>query len=169
MNSSSRKWLLAAALALCGAACDESLSDVAGPTPDLEPTFTSIQREIFNVTDSSGRLACIQCHNDNGRVPAGNLVLLEGRSYTQLVGRASSFKAGATLAGSFLASGLVDELLLYVAPVILGSHARPLFDGLDVGQMSERMRMRIVESRRLGEDVRVLLEPAPAAASGAPA
>jgi hypothetical protein len=89
--------LLAAALALCGAACDESLSDVAGPTPDLEPTFTSIQREIFNVTDSSGRLACIQCHNDNGRVPAGNLVLLEGRSYTQLVGRASSFKAGATL------------------------------------------------------------------------
>jgi hypothetical protein len=97
MIPSSRKWFLAAALALCGAACDESLSDVAGPTPDLEPTFTSIQREIFNVTDSSGRLACIQCHSDNGRVPAGNLVLLEGRSYGQLVGRASSFKAGATL------------------------------------------------------------------------
>ena len=78
-------------------------------------------------------------------------------------------EAGATLAGAFLASGLVDELLLYVAPVILGSEARPLFDGLDIGQMSERMRMRIVETRRLGEDVRVVLEPAPVAVADAPA
>ena len=78
-------------------------------------------------------------------------------------------EAGATLAGAFLGSGLVDELLLYVAPVILGSEARPLFDGLDIGQMSERMRMRIVETRRLGEDVRVLLEPAPVTLADAPA
>jgi hypothetical protein len=89
--------VLAAALAVGTAGCDEQLSDVAGPTPDLEPTFSSIQREIFNTTDSSGRLACIQCHSDNGRVAAGNLVLLEGRSYTQLVQRASSFKPGAVL------------------------------------------------------------------------
>ena len=36
--------------------------------------------------------------------------------------------------------------------------------GLDIGEMSERMRMRIVDTRRLGEDVRVLLEPVPAVA-----
>jgi hypothetical protein len=89
--------VLAAALALGAAGCDEKLSDVAGPTPDLEPTLSSIQREIFNTTDSSGRLACIQCHSDNGRVTAGNLVLLEGRSYNQLVQRASSFKPEAVL------------------------------------------------------------------------
>lgn len=89
--------MVAAALALGGAACDENLSDVAGPTPGLEPTLSSIQREIFNVTDSSGRLACIQCHTDSGRTPAANLILLEGRSYGQLVGRASGQKAGATL------------------------------------------------------------------------
>jgi diaminohydroxyphosphoribosylaminopyrimidine deaminase/5-amino-6-(5-phosphoribosylamino)uracil reductase len=68
-------------------------------------------------------------------------------------------EAGATLAGAFLGSGMVDELLLYVAPVILGAQARPLFDGLDIGQMSQRLQMRIVETRRMGEDVRVLLEP----------
>lgn len=89
--------VLAAALAMGTAGCDEQLSDVAGPTPDLQPTLSSIQREIFNTTDSSGRLACIQCHSDNGRVTAGNLVLLEGRSYNQLVQRASSFKPGAVL------------------------------------------------------------------------
>ena len=76
-------------------------------------------------------------------------------------------EAGATLAGAFLASGLVDELLLYVAPVILGSRARPLFDGLDIGEMSERLNMRIVDTRRLGDDVRVLLEPVPAVAPDA--
>ena len=79
------------------ASCDEDLSSITGPTPNLEPTFSSIQTNIFNMTDSSGRLACIQCHTDAGRTPSGNLVLLEGRSYQQLVGRGSTGKPGATL------------------------------------------------------------------------
>jgi diaminohydroxyphosphoribosylaminopyrimidine deaminase/5-amino-6-(5-phosphoribosylamino)uracil reductase len=68
-------------------------------------------------------------------------------------------EAGATLAGAFLAAGLVDELLLYVAPVILGERARPMFDGLPIDTMAERLRMRIVDTRRIGEDVRLLLRP----------
>lgn len=68
-------------------------------------------------------------------------------------------EAGATLAGAFLAAGLVDELLLYVAPVILGERARPMFDGLPIETMEERLRMRIVETRRIGEDVRLLMQP----------
>lgn len=69
-------------------------------------------------------------------------------------------EAGATLAGAFLAAGLVDELLLYVAPVLLGSRARPLFDGLDIDAMTQKMKLTIVESRRIGDDVRLLLQPA---------
>jgi diaminohydroxyphosphoribosylaminopyrimidine deaminase / 5-amino-6-(5-phosphoribosylamino)uracil reductase len=68
-------------------------------------------------------------------------------------------EAGATLAGAFLAAGLVDELLLYVAPVILGERARPMFDGLPIDTMAERLRMRIVETRRIGDDVRLLMQP----------
>ena len=68
-------------------------------------------------------------------------------------------ETGATLAGAFLAAGLVDELLLYVAPVMLGERARPLFEGLHIDAMAERLRMRIVEHRRVGDDVRVLLRP----------
>jgi diaminohydroxyphosphoribosylaminopyrimidine deaminase / 5-amino-6-(5-phosphoribosylamino)uracil reductase len=68
-------------------------------------------------------------------------------------------EAGATLAGAFLAEGLVDELLLYVAPVILGAHARPLFDGLDIAHMAERLELEILETRRLGSDIRILLRP----------
>ncbi|MEO6138258.1 MAG: RibD family protein, partial [Luteimonas sp.] len=68
-------------------------------------------------------------------------------------------EAGATLAGAFLAAGLVDELLLYIAPIILGERARPMFDGLPIDTMSERLSMRIVETRRIGQDVRLLLRP----------
>ena len=48
-------------------------------------------------SDSSGRLACIQCHTDQGRTPTGNLVLLEGRSYQNIVGRPSTGKPGETI------------------------------------------------------------------------
>ena len=64
-------------------------------------------------------------------------------------------EAGATLAGAFLTSGLVDELLLYVAPVMLGERARPLFDNLHIDEMTERLNMHVAETRRIGEDIRV--------------
>lgn len=68
-------------------------------------------------------------------------------------------EAGATLAGAFLEAGLVDELLLYIAPVVLGGAARPLFGGLDVDSMGERIDLQVVDTRRLGADIRVLLRP----------
>ena len=88
---------LIAAFSAAAAGCDEKLSSITGPTPDLAPNFTAIQRTIFNVSDSTGRLACTQCHSDQGRTPSSNLVLLEGRSYQQLIGRASLGQPGATL------------------------------------------------------------------------
>lgn len=68
-------------------------------------------------------------------------------------------EAGATLAGAFLAAGLVDELLLYIAPVLLGERARPLFDGLHIDAMTERLRLRTIDSRSIGGDIRQLLRP----------
>ena len=82
-------------LAVCVAAgCDESLSDFTGPTRDLQPTFSSIQEEIFSASDSAGRRACTDCHNTVGSRFNG-LDLSPGVSYNNLVGVASRFKAGA--------------------------------------------------------------------------
>ena len=86
-----------AIMAMLGAACDESLSTLAGPTPTLEPTFSSIQSNIFSASDSSGRVACTSCHTNQGRNPAGNLNLLPEFSYAALINVASRQKAGATL------------------------------------------------------------------------
>ncbi len=82
-------------LALALAGCDEKLSDLTGPTPNLEPTFSSIQKEIFDTTDASGRLLCTGCHSNVGRNPSGGLNLLAGASRASLVGVASTGKPGA--------------------------------------------------------------------------
>jgi diaminohydroxyphosphoribosylaminopyrimidine deaminase/5-amino-6-(5-phosphoribosylamino)uracil reductase len=68
-------------------------------------------------------------------------------------------EAGATLAGAFMTEGLADEVLLYVAPVLLGGQARPLFGGLRIDAMTDRMALQVVEQRRVGEDMRILLRP----------
>src|SRR5690606_27549032 len=68
-------------------------------------------------------------------------------------------ETGATLAGALLTAGLVDELLLYVAPVLLGDDARPLFAGLRIDDMARRYRLQIIETRRIGEDLRLRLRP----------
>ena len=85
---------LAIVIMVVVAACDESLPDITGPTPNLVPTFTSIQNEIFSNSDSSGRAACTQCHNAIGRLFNG-LDLSPQVSYANLVGVASRGKVGA--------------------------------------------------------------------------
>ncbi len=82
---------------LATAGCDQSLSDLTGPTPNLQPTLTSIQQEVFSTTDAAGRQSCVSCHTSQGRQPAGGLNLLEGQSFQQLVNRVSAQKPGAVL------------------------------------------------------------------------
>ena len=103
---------LTAVLYASAVGCDEKLSDFTGPTPNLTPTFSSIQREIFNTTDSSGRAACIQCHNAQGAQFAARLNLSEGVSYAALVGTPSTNKAGAVrvIAGDPDNSYLIQKL-----------------------------------------------------------
>ena len=77
------------------AGCDEKLSSLTGPTPNLQPTLSSIQHEIFDTTDPSGRLACTTCHtNAGGRTPPVGLNLVSGVSYNSLVGVSSGEKPG---------------------------------------------------------------------------
>ena len=86
------------------------------------------------------------------------LALLAAREINEV-----QVETGATLAGAFLGAGLVDELLLYVAPVLLGERARPLFDGLHIDEMAQRLQLQLVETRHVGDDLRLLLRPVPVA------
>ncbi|MDG2537009.1 bifunctional diaminohydroxyphosphoribosylaminopyrimidine deaminase/5-amino-6-(5-phosphoribosylamino)uracil reductase RibD [Dyella jiangningensis] len=68
-------------------------------------------------------------------------------------------EAGPTLCGSLLAAGLVDELLLYIAPVLLGDSARPLLGLPSLTDMADRWKLRTLDRRVLGDDLRLLLRP----------
>jgi mono/diheme cytochrome c family protein len=87
--------LVLVAACVWSVACDEKLTTVAGPTPDLEPTFASIQQDIFQTTDSSGRTRCLQCHTSTGRNPSGGLNLNPDVAYEQLVNAPSTGQPGA--------------------------------------------------------------------------
>lgn len=88
-----------------------------------------------------------------GRLDLGAvLALLAGRGINEV-----HTEAGAVLSGALLKAGLVDELLLYQAPILLGEQGRPLLDGMDITRMDQQQRLRVVDQRQVGADLRVLL------------
>ena len=64
-------------------------------------------------------------------------------------------EAGATLSGRLFESGLVDELILYVAPVLLGPDARALLKLPLINEMKNRIELDLLESKQFGPDVRL--------------
>lgn len=67
-------------------------------------------------------------------------------------------EAGATLAASFLRRGLLDEIVIYMAPKLLGSNARPLFD-LPLNTMASALPLKIRDIRAVGADWRITVTP----------
>ena len=65
-------------------------------------------------------------------------------------------EAGATLVGAFIEADLWDELIVYLAPKLLGSAGRP-FALLPLQRMEDALAGRIAEQRRFGEDLRLTI------------
>lgn len=64
-------------------------------------------------------------------------------------------EGGPTLAAAFLAADLVDEVVWYVAPVIVGAGPSAIGD-LGIGTIAEAMRLREVRVEQLGDDARIV-------------
>jgi len=71
-------------------------------------------------------------------------------------------ECGPRLAGGLLAAGLVDELVCYLAPKILGSGARSAFALPDFTALAECPGLDVIETRRVGPDLRIVARPATA-------
>ena len=68
-------------------------------------------------------------------------------------------EAGATLTGALLQAGLVDELIVYLAPHLMGDAARGLFRLPGLDKMAERIDLEISDIRAVGRDWRITANP----------
>jgi diaminohydroxyphosphoribosylaminopyrimidine deaminase/5-amino-6-(5-phosphoribosylamino)uracil reductase len=68
-------------------------------------------------------------------------------------------EAGPNLAGAFVRAGLVDELVLYLAPHLMGDGARGLFHLPGLECMQDRIALAVTDVRMVGPDLRVRAQP----------
>jgi diaminohydroxyphosphoribosylaminopyrimidine deaminase/5-amino-6-(5-phosphoribosylamino)uracil reductase len=87
-------------------------------------------------------------------LPLAVLAMLAQREINEVL-----LECGATLAGAFMTAGLVDELVLYLAPHLMGDNGRGLclLPGLE--KMPDRIALEWQDVRRVGEDLRVIARP----------
>ncbi len=87
--------------------------------------------------------------------PAEALARLADRGVVSVL-----LEGGPTLAGAFLRARLVDRVVGYVAPALLGD-GPPALSGAGVGTIDDAVRLRLDDVARVGDDVRLVLRPAP--------
>ena len=66
-------------------------------------------------------------------------------------------EAGSTFSGALIEQGLIDELIVYMAPVLLGNDANPLVKLKQLEKLSEAKRLEIIDVRQIGKDLRFTL------------
>ena len=130
---------------------DSALFDEAGAV--LVAT-TAQQNDAWNKLEARGA-ELVRLEGSDGRTDLSLLVRELGRRGVNEV----LVEAGATLAAGFLEQGLIDELIVFIAPVVLGSSARPLFALPGLERMADAIRLEIQEVAQIGQDCVLVLKP----------
>ncbi|MDR0776106.1 MAG: bifunctional diaminohydroxyphosphoribosylaminopyrimidine deaminase/5-amino-6-(5-phosphoribosylamino)uracil reductase RibD [Azonexus sp.] len=97
--------------------------------------------------------------NAEGKVDLAELLAELGRRGVNEV----HAEAGCKLNGSLLRESLADELLLYLAPCLLGHSAAGLFNLPELTNLDGKQRLHIHDLRQIGADIRLLARTLPAA------
>ncbi|MEH6733159.1 MAG: bifunctional diaminohydroxyphosphoribosylaminopyrimidine deaminase/5-amino-6-(5-phosphoribosylamino)uracil reductase RibD [Shewanella sp.] len=90
--------------------------------------------------------------DSSGRIPLLALLTYLGQHTNSVL-----VEAGATLAGAFVAQGLVDDIVLYQAPKLLGSHGRNMLQLPNYSTMEQTPALQLIDERNVGQDKRYIL------------
>jgi diaminohydroxyphosphoribosylaminopyrimidine deaminase/5-amino-6-(5-phosphoribosylamino)uracil reductase len=96
--------------------------------------------EVFAIPGPAGKVDLAEMLRELGRRGI-NEILAEG---------------GSRLNGALLVENLVDELLIYQAPILLGDRARGMFDLPELTDLSSRRQLHIIDRLQIGSDTRLL-------------
>ncbi|MEN9705611.1 MAG: riboflavin biosynthesis protein RibD, partial [Pseudomonadota bacterium] len=118
---------------------------------------------VFGTRDDPTRRAALEARSalveilpsTDGRLPLGEVLARLARLEMNEVW----VEAGPRLAGAFVRAGLYDELVVYVAPSLIGGDAMPLVQLPGIAQLDDRLRLRFTDIRAVGDDLRLTLRP----------
>jgi diaminohydroxyphosphoribosylaminopyrimidine deaminase/5-amino-6-(5-phosphoribosylamino)uracil reductase len=105
------------------------------------------------LTEAGAEILCLSDSGEGGELAALMAALAERGVNEVLV------EAGATLGGALLAEELVDEIVLYMAPVLLGDTARGLFHLPHIRALAQSLALDVIDVRPLGNDWRITALP----------
>jgi diaminohydroxyphosphoribosylaminopyrimidine deaminase / 5-amino-6-(5-phosphoribosylamino)uracil reductase len=88
----------------------------------------------------------------SGKVELEDLVREFGRRALNEV----HVEAGFKLNGSLVAAGVVDELLVYIAPKMIGETGRGMFNLPAIERLADARRLRLMDATQIGNDVRLI-------------
>ncbi len=111
------------------------------------------EEKIENLKAAGAEL--VQLHKENNKISLPALLMfLSAENFNEVL-----LETGATLSGAFMQAGLVDELVIYMAPLLMGDSARGLFSLPNISQMSEVGNLEITDVRSIGKDWRIISKP----------
>jgi diaminohydroxyphosphoribosylaminopyrimidine deaminase/5-amino-6-(5-phosphoribosylamino)uracil reductase len=119
---------------------DGAIPTLVAHAKDVSPPdarFDRVERMAVDAIDGKLELAAV-------------LTALVARGVNEL-----QVEAGPILSGSLLAGGFVDEILLYVAPILLGDTARPLANLPPVASLANASKLTLLEQANVGPDLRL--------------
>ena len=116
----------------------------ASTDPDKTRALQAAGAEVVVVPDADGRVDV-----------AALLNVLAQRGVNEI-----HIEGGPRLSGVFLKAGLIDEMLVYMAPCILGSDARGWFDDLNLTALDQKTQWQFQDVRIVGPDLRIIARPA---------
>ena len=98
----------------------------------------------------------INCRTSGGKIDLHAMMLELGRREMNTI----LLEAGARLSGSMLEQGLVDEIVVYMAPDLLGSDAMDMFTIPGLEQLADKLSLEYKDVTRVGRDLRLTLSVA---------
>jgi diaminohydroxyphosphoribosylaminopyrimidine deaminase/5-amino-6-(5-phosphoribosylamino)uracil reductase len=124
------------------------------PGATLIATCNPNRTDIVRMTSAGAEVQVLPAAAD-GRVDLPELIrYLGSREQNEVL-----IEAGPTLAGAAVAAGIVDEIVLYLAPHLMGDGARGLFRLPGLTRMADRIALTIQDLRQVGPDLRVTVRP----------
>jgi len=115
---------------------------------------------IFTTTDNKERISALKeagarpiiLPSEKGKIDlAGLMQILADFEINELL-----VEAGNRLSSAFIREGLVDELIIYLAPHLIGNRAMGMLQLPELTDLSEKYNLKIKDLRMVGEDIRIM-------------